>query len=410
MYHPPSFILVGINFQPEPTGNAPYTTDLAVALGAKYETKVITGVPHYPWWKKQKNYDDKPYLKNNSGLDLVRVNHYVPNKQSNIGRFVMEASFGLGVLLRDNLRAPVIVLVSPAMISSAIVLGWLKILRRKSTTALWVQDLYEQGLKETSSVSGVGSKLISRIENWLLRSVDQVVFAHEAFAEAKSDLVRSAVSVTSIPNWSQFQYLPTQTSESVRERYGVGSRRLLLHIGNMGLKQGLENVVEAAKKAEQQKQEVMFLLVGSGNQIDYLKDLASDCQSIIFVPPVTEEELSNLLNAADILLVNEKPGVREMSMPSKLTTYFQTGVPVLVSSEPDSIAAREVKSHEIGFWVKSGSPDNLLKAVMELDLERAKSVGASAQEFAKSNLGKSRATQTFVTLLEKLKQSGEEND
>ena len=44
-------LLVGINYAPEPTGIAPYTTGLAKAL-ARYadEVRVLTGRPHYPHW------------------------------------------------------------------------------------------------------------------------------------------------------------------------------------------------------------------------------------------------------------------------------------------------------------------------------------------------------------------------
>jgi hypothetical protein len=106
------------------------------------------------------------------------------------------------------------------------------------------------------------------------------------------------------------------------------------------------------------------------------------------------------------LLVNEKPGVKEMSMPSKLTTYFQTGVPVLVCSELDSIAGREVKNNEIGFWVQSGTPNALLSAVIDLDLGEASIVAKAAKEFAEKNLGKSQAIEKFISLLGRVKEQG----
>jgi glycosyltransferase involved in cell wall biosynthesis len=174
----------------------------------------------------------------------------------------------------------------------------------------------------------------------------------------------------------------------------------------MGVKQGLENVIEAAFEAERRNLAVHFLLVGTGNQASNLKVLAGTCQNISFVPPVPEQELSNLLSAADILLVNEKPGVKEMSMPSKLTTYFQTGVPVLVCSEPDSIAALEIKAHEIGFWTQSGTPNGLLKSVLDLDLASASKVAEVAKEFAEKNLGKSQAIEKFISLLGRFKDQG----
>jgi glycosyltransferase involved in cell wall biosynthesis len=400
------FILVGLNYAPEPTGNAPYTTDLSIGLAAVGSTHVITGIPHYPWWEKQTDFDDSSILAGRPNLSLQRINHLVPSKQGNLSRLTMELSFGLSVSIKDKLRGEVVVLVSPALISSACVLLKMRLTRNKAKTVLWVQDLYEQGLKETATGGKLSSFIIGKIENWLLRSVDQVVFAHTAFEESKPYLRDSGRAVESIPNWSQFSFQPSEESVETRRKYALSSDRLVLHIGNMGVKQGLESVIAAAKEAERQGAEIHFLLVGSGNQIEQLKLLAGTCPNISFVPPVSERELSNLLNAADILLVNEKPGVREMSMPSKLTTYFQTSIPVLVCSEPDSIAAREIRNNCIGFWVQSGAPDGLLNAVLNLDLDNANTVSKSAKEFAEINLGKSPAIEKFVSLVERVREQG----
>jgi hypothetical protein len=57
----PKYTLVGINYWPEPTGNAPYNTDLAEKLAQVGGVTVITGIPHYPWWQKQAEHDDSNY-------------------------------------------------------------------------------------------------------------------------------------------------------------------------------------------------------------------------------------------------------------------------------------------------------------------------------------------------------------
>jgi colanic acid biosynthesis glycosyl transferase WcaI len=406
MSQPTRFILVGINYAPEPTGNAPYTTDLSIGLAAVGSTRVITGIPHYPWWEKQTDFDDSLTLGGSPNLSLKRINHFVPSKQGNLSRLAMELSFGLNVAIKEKLLGDVIVLVSPALISSAVVFLKTRLTRNKAKTVLWVQDLYEQGLKETATGGKFSSLVIGRIENWLLGSVDQVVFAHTAFERAKPELKVSGQFAASIPNWSQFSFQPSEDKGETRSKHALSADRLVLHIGNMGVKQGLENVIDAAKAAERQRAGIHFLLVGSGNQVEQLKGLAGTCQNISFVPPVSEQDLSNLLNAADILLVNEKPGVKEMSMPSKLTTYFQTAVPVLVCSEPDSIAAREVTNNQIGFWVQSGTPDVLLNAVLDLDLGDATTVAKAAKAFAEKNLGKPQAIEQFVSLLERVREQG----
>ena len=364
-----SYTIVGINYWPEPTGNAPYNSDLAEELAKNSNVTVVTGIPHYPWWEKQRGHSDLEYKNQNLGLTLVRCNHTVPKSQSNLLRAIMEISFGLSAILSGKVKGSKVILISPAMLSSAMILAWLRWTRPKTRVLLWVQDLYEQGLKETTQKAGFLSRAITLVENQMLSSADQVVMAHPAFIEAKNLEQGETSKFLSIPNWSQFNFSPDQSSSLTRERYAFGTNRLVLHIGNMGVKQGLENVVEAARLAQSLNKNLTFAFVGGGNQIDKLKELGAGVQNLFFIPPVSEIELANLLQAADVLLVNEKPGVKEMSIPSKLTTYFLSGKPVLVCSEIDSLAARSVLENKTGYWVQSGNPNDLLREIEGLDRE-----------------------------------------
>jgi colanic acid biosynthesis glycosyl transferase WcaI len=398
----PSYTIVGINYWPEPTGNAPYNTDLAEELSKKTPLTVITGIPHYPWWKKQSMQGDSEYRSRNPNVELIRLNHIVPKRQSNLSRAFMEVTFGLNVILSRRLRGNMFILVSPAMLSSALVLAWLKMTRRRSKTLVWVQDLYEQGLRETEQNTGMLARVVARIENWTFRNADHVVMAHPAFLTAKGLDQLDSVKYSSIPNWSQFKFDPTEGVAQTLLKYGLEGRRVVLHIGNMGVKQGLENVIEAGRIAENQDSTVTFAFVGAGNQLPKLHELAVGLGNVKFIPPVSESELANLLQAADLLLVNEMTGVKEMSIPSKLTTYFLAEKPVLVCSEAESLAGRSVIENTTGFWVQSGTPDALLAKIESLDLEEAKIVVKKAKEFAEVNLSKEAALSKFSQTLHNL--------
>jgi hypothetical protein len=142
--------------------------------------------------------------------------------------------------------------------------------------------------------------------------------------------------------------------------------------------------------------------VGGGNQLENLKELANNVNNVCFIPPVSEADLSNLMQAADLLLVHEKPGVKHMSIPSKLTTYYLSGSPVLVCSEPDSLAGRAVIENKTGIWVQSGNPMELLNRIDSLNLEESEKVAKQAKRFAEENLGKNSALNQFVNILSNL--------
>lgn len=393
------YTIVGLNFQPEPTGIAPYTSDLAVFLGQSHLVNVVTGFPHYPSGIKDKEVDDAGFYAANSQVTVHRVNHFLPKRMTNVKRVVSELSFGLAAIFKIRHESKALIVISPSLLASALVLGLSKIRYPKQKVVVWVQDLYSQGIKEISGASSFIAKVFGSIENWLLTSADNVVFVHESFEKNKLVHLKKSTKTTVIRNWSQFEYRPTVSSQETRKNYGLQDRVVTLHIGNMGVKQGLENVLDAARLSEKRGLPQTFVFVGGGNQEGHLRKLASGLNNVKFLGTVTNDELSNILDMADLLLVNEKEGVREMSIPSKLTTYFLSGKPILVCSERDSNAAQEVIKHSTGYWTKSGDPSGLVEQILVITNSKSNGSGKRAKEYAEEKLSKQKALIAFRALL-----------
>ena len=109
---------------------------------------------------------------------------------------------------------------------------------------------------------------------------------------------------------------------------------VILHAGNMGYKQGLENVIAAAELASRTpEQGAVRPARGRQPARDARKRPVRACRALEFLPPVADEEFSAALGAADVLLVNERPGVAQMAVPSKLTSYFSSGKPILAATD-----------------------------------------------------------------------------
>lgn len=74
------------------------------------------------------------------------------------------------------------------------------------------------------------------------------------------------------------------------------------------------------------------------------------------------------------MLVNELPGVRDMAVPSKLTSYFSSGVPVLAATDIGSVTAAEISASGGGIRVDAGDPRALFDAAQALANDKAKSL------------------------------------
>jgi glycosyltransferase involved in cell wall biosynthesis len=72
-----------------------------------------------------------------------------------------------------------------------------------------------------------------------------------------------------------------------------------------------------------------------------------------------------------------------MSVPSKLTSYFNAGVPVIAATDGASVTAHEVAASEGGLRVDAADPEALLNAseMLGADSAMAASLGAAGLRF-----------------------------
>ena len=107
------------------------------------------------------------------------------------------------------------------------------------------------------------------------------------------------------------------------------------------------------------------------------------------------------LLAADALLVNERPGVAEMAVPSKLTSYFATGLPVIAATNQGSITAEEMARSRAGLRVEASSPKQLVDAALGLAANRglANTLGQRGLRYRAERLTEDAAISAFTELL-----------
>ncbi|MDQ1218290.1 glycosyltransferase [Microbacterium arborescens] len=408
----PAVTVVGINYPPEPTGIAPYTGAMTRGLAARgNRVRAVTAHPHYPDWKVAPGYGQWSRREHLASVAVHRVRHYVPRPPTGLRRLLSEITFGVRAAMTRWGRPNVLVFVSPALFATCIGMLRAKLTHRRTPTVVWVQDLYSLGLAETGQGAGVTGRIMRLAEGSVLRAADKVVVIHDRFARRVSDdfgVGRDRISV--VRNWTHLPSLSTVDRAAARKSLGWGDETVVLHAGNMGVKQGLENVVEAARLSADTEAGVRFVLLGNGGERAALESSAEGVTQLDFLDPLPDAQFATALAAADVLLVNEKPGVSEMAVPSKLTSYFSTGRPVLAATDESGITAEEIRAAEAGVVVPAGSPSALLEAALSLgrDAARADALGASGRRYRETVLDESFAIDRFANLLVQLIRGGHE--
>jgi len=396
----PQVTFIGINYQPEPTGIGPYTSGMAEGLTSRgWVTRVITGYPHYPWWRVPAEYKTLPKREASTGVNLSRVRHFIPKRHNALTRALHEVTFGIRALFSRWGHPDIVVLVSPALLASSLVA--LRARLHRTPVVTWVQDIYSLGVKEAGS--GAGAGIVSRIERQLAQNSRRVVVIHNRFQRTFVDALNVTAPIDVVRNWSHIPDLVAIATAETRASLGWNADDIIvLHAGNMGAKQGLENVVLASQLARDHGSRVRFVLMGDGNTRAELQAMGSN-DHLQFIPPLPDHEFYAALTSADILLVNERPGLTEMSVPSKLTTYFATGLPVLAAVDESSTTYEEVNAAGAGPIVPAGDPAALLSAAEDLgaDREQAQRMGLSGRRFREEHLSESAAIDSFERSLRK---------
>ncbi|MBT2588225.1 glycosyltransferase family 4 protein [Arthrobacter sp. ISL-95] len=398
-------LIVGLNYAPEHSGNAPYTSKLAQGLARRgVSVKVLTGYPHYPEWKIADGYTGLSMEENLSGVPVKRLRSSVPKRPNGLGRLVMEMTFGIRTMLERWDRPDVVLVVSPALFSAAFAILRARISR--VPVGIWVQDLYSKGIAETGDAHSPLAALMTRLESAIFNAADGVSVIHERFRDhVIRDLGVPAHRVRVIRNWTHVQHHHSFDRSAARKRLGWAATDFVaLHAGNMGVKQGLENLVDTARLAGRSGSDVRFVLLGNGNQRRTLESRGVGIDRLQFLEPLPDRDYSEALRSADVLLVNERPGVREMSVPSKLTSYFVTGLPIIAATEAGSATAHELSAAGAGIRAESGSPLDLAAAIERLrtDPDSAKDFGAAGRLYSDRILTEEVAVHSYLEWLSDL--------
>ena len=114
------------------------------------------------------------------------------------------------------------------------------------------------------------------------------------------------------------------------------------------------------------------------------------------------------MDAADVLLVNQRASVMDMSLPSKLTSYFASGQPVLAAVSADSETAFEIQSARAGLVVPPADPAALAETIVALraDPGTTARLGEGGRVYAASALARPNALAEYDAFLGRILAAG----
>lgn len=401
-------LLYGINYAPELTGIGKYSGELGAWLAARGHTvEVITAHPYYPEWRVPASHRGKRwFLERIEGVCVYRTPLYVPGKATSLRRILHEFSFAVGSLPHWGRagfggRFDVVICVAPAFHLGLLALLYAKF--RRVPLVYHIQDLQVDAAKELGMISNpTFLKTLFSLEKLILNHATLVSTISEGMLRKIQAKGVAAAKTLLFPNWVDETHIrPVPKAESLRAEFGLHpTDQVVLYAGNLGEKQGLDLIIEVARRFRTQPS-VRFLIVGSGGGKATLEEKVRGygLENVLFFPLQPYEKLSALLATADLHLVLQKKSAADLVMPSKLTGILAAGGCALVTALPGTSLHRVVERHELGILVEPESVEALrqgLETALSVDLERYR---RNARTYAETQLGKEAILHAFEQTL-----------
>jgi glycosyltransferase involved in cell wall biosynthesis len=396
-------------YWPEEAGSAPYLAGLARHLQDRgHRVVVATGYPHYPEWRLP----DGARLSRTDWHGAVKVRrrwHYVPRRQTAAHRLLYEGTlFTLGLTALPLRRRPDVVIgTCPTLAGGALAAVASRVYR--APYALVFQDLMGQAARQSGVPGGARvAHAVGKAELSLARKATAVGVIAEGF---RSYLERGGVrpeTIHRLRNWTR-RVEPTETVAETRLRLGWRDDEFVcLHGGNLGRKQGLDNLLDTA--ALLRDENIRIVLAGDGNDRERLEERARELAlaDVQFIELQGPGRWESVMAASDVLLVNQRTSVTDMSLPSKLTSYFAAGRPVVAAASADSETAREIDAAGAGLVVPPDDPERLRDAILAVKTDPAASdeLGASGRRYVERVLFPDVALADYDRFLELVVETG----
>jgi colanic acid biosynthesis glycosyl transferase WcaI len=369
-------VVWGINYRPELTGIAPYNTALCEHLArGGHDVRMVTTFCYYPAWRKLP--EDRGRLFRTDSMGGVQVHrcwHYVPRRVSAIRRIVHEGSFVLTSLARLFLlpKPDVMVVVSPPLLLGAA--AWVYRFFRGVPFVFHVQDLqpdaavglgmlkpslFVRMLYKLESFAYAKAARVTGISGGMLRA-----YTRKGVPQDKQALFPNGVT---LPDAGQFP-----EKGAFRRRAGIPDGKLLaVYSGNLGVKQGLEILLDAAERLATAP--VQIVICGDGARREALEEQirARSLSNVRMLPLQPEQQYREMMVDTDVSLVTQQAGAGAAFFPSKLLSALAYGLPVLAVGDADSELSRAVSEGRFGIVVPPGNPEELARALAELATDKA---------------------------------------
>ncbi len=343
------------------------------------EPHVLTARPSYPENRVLKGFEkgqrDRELYR---GVAVRRVPTIVPKSRGMAGRLVAELSFVVSAVLARRRRFNSVICVCP----SVFVVLVAPLFRKRGGRVIAIVHDIQSGLAQSLNFVGEGRMIraLRRLEAWSLNRCDAVV----ALTGGMAGELR-AIGVT-----APITVIPPQVDvgEIIPLAEPAEGPPLLVYSGNLGRKQGLDQVLALAAELQRRNSPARLLIRGQGSERAELEAQAraDGLDNLTFADLAPREALSLALGDATLHLVPQSPGGANFALPSKIFSIMAARRAYVATAEPGTPLEVATRASGGGVCVSPGDGTAFAEAVEALlaDGPRRDRLGAAGRAYVET--------------------------
>jgi len=374
-----------------------------VALG--HEIRVLTAPPHYPDGRVRPGYHALAVQRERiDDVEVVRLPMIPRPNGGFLDRVIDQGSFAAAAMtgVGQARWADAVVIESPPLF-----LGATGAFLRRASGTPYIFHVADPWPDIPIAVGALTNPVTIRVARWL----ERLAYRHAALVTTVTPglvdqlgrLDLPAVKVRLLPNGADVgRFDPAADPVAARRRLGWPADPFtLVYAGTVGLAQGLETLVAAAKQLQSAAIEIRVIGAGADRDALQARAAASGLGHLHFDPPVDASAVPSILAAADATLTMLKAGpAYAHALPTKLVEGLAAGRPVIVSA--DGASARIVSDGAAGLVVPPEDGVALAAAIAELTrmrVEARRAMGMRARTLAETTFDRRAIAERLVTYI-----------
>lgn len=202
-----------------------------------------------------------------------------------------------------------------------------------------------------------------RRQERILYSVSDII---GCMSEGNIDFVRNSNPETKkklrlLYNWGVESSLVSIESD-VRRKYDLEGKFVLIYGGNMGVPQGLDNIINLASLVKD-RSDVVFLLIGKGEDKERIKKEVERLQlgNVRVMDFLPKTDYDTILRTCDVGLISLNEKLKTPSIPSKTISYWSLRMPIMAIVDHITDYGTNIldKTHS-GLWAYADDNDKIL--------------------------------------------------